>query len=92
VIDHIYNIYEPLKQALQTHGTLTAEIKIISIVISKTCTFNVKNLAEIAQLVSFKEEPPDAFTYKQLPESAYHIAMALLVRAQEWLSYISKKS
>jgi len=76
VIEHIYNIYEPLKQALQTHGPLKAEIKIISI-------------AEIAQLVSFGEEPPDTLTYKQLPKPAQKIAMALHIHAQEWLSYIS---
>ena len=35
-IEHIYNIYEPLKQALQTYGTLKADIKIISIVISRS--------------------------------------------------------
>jgi hypothetical protein len=29
IIDHIHTIYEPLKQALQTHGTLKAGIKII---------------------------------------------------------------
>jgi hypothetical protein len=53
VINHIYNIYEPLKQALQTHDTLKAEIQIIPIVISRTGTFNTRTLAEIAQLVSF---------------------------------------
>jgi hypothetical protein len=70
IIDRIYTIYEPLKQALQTHGTLKAYIKIIPIVISRTGTFNVKTLAEIAQLISFDEEPPDALTYKQLPKPA----------------------
>jgi hypothetical protein len=70
VIDCIYNIYEPLRQALQTHGTLTAEIKIIPFVISRTSTFNVKTLAEIAQLVSFKKEPPDALIFKPLLEPA----------------------
>ncbi len=90
MIDHIYNIYEPPKQTLQTHGTLTTEIKNIPIVISKTSTFNVKTLAETAQLVSFKEEPPDALTCKQLPKPAHNIAMALHIHAQELLSYISK--
>jgi hypothetical protein len=92
IIDHIYTIYEPLKQALQTHGTLQAEIKIIPIVISRTGTFNVKTLAEIAQLISLDEEPPDAMTYKQLPKPAQQIAMTLHVHAQEWLSHISKIS
>ncbi len=50
IIQHIHTIYEPLKQVLLTHGTLKADIKIIPIVISKTGTFNVKTLAEIASL------------------------------------------
>ncbi len=44
VIDHIYNIYKPLKQALQIHGTLIVDIKIIPIVISRTIIFKVKTL------------------------------------------------
>jgi hypothetical protein len=92
IIDHIYDIYEPLRQALQTHGTLKADIKIIPIVISRTGTFNVKTLAEIAQLISLDEEPPDALTYKQLPKPAQQIAMTLHVHTQEWLSHISKIS
>jgi hypothetical protein len=92
VIEHIYNIYEPLKQALQTHGTLQAEIIIIPIVICKTGTLNVRTLAEIAQLVSFREEPPDTLTYKLVPKLAQKIAIALHIHAQEWLSYISKIS
>jgi hypothetical protein len=39
VIYHINNIYEPLKQGLQIHGTIKAEIIIIPIVISRTGTF-----------------------------------------------------
>ncbi len=70
IIDHIYEIYEPLRQALQTHGTLKAEIKIIPVVISRTGTFHIKTLAKIAQLVSFTEEPPDELTFKPLPLTA----------------------
>jgi hypothetical protein len=92
IIDHIYNIYEPLKLALQTHGTIRTDIKIVSIVISKTCTFNVKTLSETAQLVSYKEEPSDVMTYKQLPKQAKHIETSLHRHAQEWLSHISKQS
>jgi hypothetical protein len=92
IIDHIYDIYEPLKLELQTHGTLRAYIKIIPIVIIRTGTFHVKTLAEIAQLVSFKEEPPDKLTFKQLPNTAKIIAMALHVHAHEWLTHISKIS
>jgi ADP-glucose pyrophosphorylase len=92
IIYHIHTIYEPLKQALQTHGTLKADIKIIPIVIRRTRTFNVKTLAENAQLVSFKEDPADTLTYKQLPRPAKKIAMGLHVHAQEWLSHIKKIS
>ena len=52
IIEHIYIIYEPLKLALQTHGKIKADIKIIPIVISIIGTFNVRTLAEIEQLVS----------------------------------------
>jgi len=92
VIDQMYNIYESLKQAQKIHGTIKAEIIIIPIVISRTRTFSVRTLAEIAQLVSFKEEPPNTLTYKQLPKPSQKIAMALHTHAQEWLSYISKIS
>ncbi len=92
IIYHIHNIYEPLKLALQTYGTIKADIKIIPIVISKTSTFNVKTLSKIAQLISFDEEQPDALTFKQLPRPAQQIAMTLRVHAQEWLSHISKIS
>jgi len=34
IIDHVYGIYEPLRQALQTYGTLKVDVKIIPIVIS----------------------------------------------------------
>ena len=55
-------------------------------------TFNVKTLGEIAQLVFFKEKPPDELTVKQLPVPAKKLAMALHVHAQELLSYIYKNS
>jgi hypothetical protein len=92
IIDYIYDLYEPLRLAIQTYGTLKADVKIIPIVISRTGTFHVKTLAEIAQLVSFKENPPDKLTYKQLPNTAKRIAMALHVHAQEWLTHIFKIS
>ena len=41
-----------------------ADIQTIPIVISLTGSFHTKTLAEIAQLVSFPEEPPDTLTYK----------------------------
>jgi hypothetical protein len=92
IIDHIYDIYEPLRLALQTHGTLKAEVKIIPIVIGRTRTVHVKTLAEFAQLVLFTEEPPDELIFKQLPLTAKRIAMALHVHAQGWLSHMSKTS
>jgi hypothetical protein len=52
----------------------------------------VKTLAEIAKILSYKEESPNDMTYKQLPKPAKHIAMALQTHAQEWLSDISKNS
>ena len=92
IIDHIYDIYEPLRQALLTHGTLKADIKIIPIVISRIGAFHVKTLAEISQLVSFTEDPPDELTFKRLLPTTKKITMALHVHAQEWLSHISKIS
>jgi hypothetical protein len=92
IVEHIYDIYDPLRQALQIHGTLKADVKIIPIVISRTGTFHVKTLAEISQLVSFTEEPPDELTFKQLPHTTKRITMALHVHAQEWLTHISKIS
>ena len=65
VIDHNYDIFEPLRLALQTHGSLNSEVEIIPI-----DTFNVKSLPEIAQLLSFKEEPSNVLTFKQLPTIA----------------------
>jgi hypothetical protein len=60
---------------------------------SRTSTFNVKTLAGIAQLVSYKEEPPDIdHDLQTATETSKHIAMALRTHAQEWLSHISKKS
>jgi len=91
IIDHIYDIYEPLRLALQTHGNLKADIKIIPIVISRTNTFHVKVLTEITQLASLKEEPLDELSFKRLPIPAKRIAMALHVHAQEWLSLIYLK-
>ena len=82
-----------IKQYKCTLGIwIIPDIQIIPIVISRTDTFNVKTLAEIAQLVTFEEEPPDAITYKELPKPAQHIAMTLHIHAQEWLSHISKIS
>jgi hypothetical protein len=94
VIDHILNIYEPLRQAMYMHATgeWKADIEIIPIVISRTGSFHTKTLAAIAQLISFQEEPPDTLTYKQLSPPARDIVMALHIHAQEWLTPMSKLS
>ena len=94
IIEHILELYEPLRRAIMLHATgeWKATVQVIPIVISRTGSFHVKTLAAIAQLVSFQEEPPDTMTYKQLPRNAQHIAMALHVHAQEWLTLMSKIS
>jgi hypothetical protein len=94
ITDHIHALYEPLRQQLLMHaiGMYKADIQVIPIVISRTGSFHVKTLAEIAKLVSFQEEQPDTLKHKQMPQPAQEIAMALHVHAQEWLSLISKIS
>jgi hypothetical protein len=67
-------------------------VQIISIVISITGSFHASTLAEIAQLASFKENPPDNIKYKSLPPQAQTIAMAIHVHAQEWITLMSKVS
>ena len=64
----------------------------IPIVISRTGNFHTRTLAEIAQLVSLKENPQDTLTYKSLPHQAQTIAMTLHIHAQEWLTLMSKIS
>ena len=67
-------------------------VQIIPIVISRTGNFHTRTLAEIAQLVTFKENPSDNITYKSLPTQAQTIVMAIHVHAQEWLTLMSKVS
>ena len=62
VINHIYTIYDPLKQAILDHGYWNEPIVIIPIVISRTGSFHVKTLAEIDQLISLDEAPPEGLT------------------------------
>jgi hypothetical protein len=90
IIENIYVIYEPLKLALRTHGTIKADIKIIPIVISKTSTVNVKTLAEIAQLVAYNEEPPDIMTYKQLSKQAKNILQRHYTNTHKNASHTSR--
>ena len=68
-------------------------VQIIPIGISRTGNVHTSTLAEIAQLVSFNENPPDNITYKSLPSpQAQTIAMAIHVHAQDWLTIMSKVS
>ena len=61
-------------------------------VISKTVNFLTRTLAEIARLVSFKENLSHILTYKYLPTEAQTIAMAIYVHTQEWLTLMPKVS
>ena len=67
-------------------------VQISPIVISRTGDFHTSTLAEIAQLISFKENPPDNMKYKSLPTQAQTIAMTIHIHAQEWLTLMSKVS
>jgi hypothetical protein len=91
-INGIHIIYEPLKQAILQHNKERLQVQIILIAISRTGNFHTSTLAEIAQLVSFKENSPDALTYITLPTQAQTITMALHMHAQEWLTLISTVS
>ena len=92
IIDHIHTIYAPLEQAIELHNNGRLQVEVISIAISRTWNFHTRTLAEITQLVSFKENPPDALTYKSLSTQAQTIAMSLHTHAQEWLTLMSKIS
>ena len=88
IIANINEKYRPLVDAIRAHNTWPFPVEIIPIVITRTGSFNVKTLAEIAQLVSPQEEPPDALTYRELPQEAKRIVMKLHVHAQHWLHLI----
>jgi hypothetical protein len=68
------------------------KVHIIPTFISITGNFHTRTLVEIAQLIAFKENLPDAYTYKKPPKHAQKIAMTLHVRVQEWLTLLSKVS
>jgi len=90
-INTIHNICEPLKHAIMRHNRRKRlQVQIIPIVLSRTVNFHTRTLAEIAQLVPFKENPPDNIEYKSLPIQAQTIVMAIHVHAQEWLTLMSK--
>ena len=88
----MHTIYTPLKHAIQIHNNGRIQVEVMPIVISRIGNFHTRTLAEIAQLVSFKENPPDILTYKSLPHQAHTIAMSLHTHAQEWLTLMSKIS
>ncbi len=92
IIDHIHTIYTPLKQPIQLHNNGRIQVKVIPIVISRAGNFHTRTLPEIAQLVSFKENPLDTVTYKSLPPHVQTTAMTLHTHAQEWLTLMSKIS
>jgi hypothetical protein len=83
IIDNIHTIYEPLKQAIIQHNKGRLQVEIIPKVISMTGNFHTHIMAEIAQLVSLKENPPYKLIYKSLSPQAQTIAMALHTHAQE---------
>ena len=92
-ITNIHNIYEELKQAIMRHNRKKRlMVHIIPIIISRTGNFHTNTLAEIAQLISFKENPLDNITYKPIPPQAQTIVKAIHVHAQEWLTLMSKVS
>jgi hypothetical protein len=82
-IDHIHTIYAPLKQAIQLHNNERLQVEGILIAISKTRNFHTRTIAEIAQLVSLKENPPKTLTYRSLATRAQTISMTLHTYAQE---------
>jgi hypothetical protein len=92
IIDHIHTIYTPLKQAIQLHNNGRIQVEGIPKVKSKTGNFHTRTLAEIAQLVSFKANPPGTLKYKSLPPQAQTIAMTLNTHAHEWLTLMSEIS
>jgi hypothetical protein len=92
IIDNIYAIYAPLKQAILQYNNGLLQVEVITIVIHRTCNFHTRTMVEIAQLVSFKENPPNTLTYKSLPPQAQTFATSLHIHAQEWLTLMSKIS
>jgi hypothetical protein len=67
-ITNIHNIYESLEHGIMRHiRKKRLKVQIIPIVISRTGNFHTRTLAEIAQLVSFKENPPNTIACKLVP-------------------------
>ena len=74
-INNIHTIHEPLKHAILLQNKGRLQVQIIPIVISMTCNFQTRPIAKIAQLISFKENPPDSLTYKTIPKQSQTIIM-----------------
>ena len=88
IYDDIKNIYTPLRHSILDHGWWDDTIEIIPIVISRTGSFHVKTLGEIAQLVSWQEEPPPVRTYTSLDRDCKAIVRELNAHAQQWLTLL----
>ena len=83
IIDRIHTIYAPLKQAIQLRNNGRLQVEVIPMVIGKTSNFYTRTLAEIAQLVSFKENPPKSLTYKLISSQAQTIAISLHIHTHK---------
>ena len=89
IYEDIKNIYTQLRHCILEHGWWDDTIEIIPIVISRTASFHVKTLGEIAQLVSWQEEPPpDRMTYTSLDRDCKAIVRELNAHAQQWLTLL----
>ena len=87
IYEDIKNIYAPLR-----HGILDHDSRLVGrhncdipIVISRTGSFHVKTLGEIAQLVFWQEEPPPDRTYTTLDRDCKAIIKELNTHAQQWI-------
>ena len=67
-------------------------MQLIPIVIIRISNFYTRTFVRIAQLLLFKENSPDALTYKTLPTQAQTIAMTIRIHAQGWLTLMFKVS
>ncbi len=92
IVNNIQTLYEPLKQVItsQHNSKLTSKHKLNSNVQNRHVL--TRTLKENEQLVPFKDIPQYSLIYKTLPKQAHKIAMAIHVRAQEWLTLMSKLS
>jgi hypothetical protein len=90
-IDHIYIIYEPPTHALQTHGTIKADVIIIPIVIAGRERSTSKHSQKLPSSSPSKRNHQTHSPIINFQDQE-KIAMAPHAHAQEWLSHISKFS